>query len=159
MRTGQMALTAVQGQQAAQRTHMGRSEAETRMRAAEHTVDDVQRVVVTADDEEGTFDLFARADEFGLHGLTGIETFAVARHTDDGIGAGKAGHGPGSARQGNGVAGIAHHAQTHADAFFHARAGGQGVAGHHVQMFLMSEAALLPQGEKRKDKFFHSNDG
>ena len=159
MASGEMALPAGKRQQAAQRTHMSRGEAEARMRAAEHAVDDVQRIVVTADDKESAFYLFAGADEFGLHRLAGVEAFAVAGHADDGVGAGKAGHSACAARERDGVAGVAHHAEAHAYAFFHAGARGQGVAGHDIHDFLRLQASRLPLGEERKDEFFHSHDG
>ena len=159
VRTGKVALPARKGQKAAQRAHVRRREAEARMRAAEQAVDDVQRIVVAADDEQGAFHLFPTADEFGAHRLSGVEAFAVTRNANHGVGAGKAGHGPGTPGEGNGVAGIAHHAEAHADAFFHARARGQGVAGNDVHVFLMAQAALLPQGEERQDEFLHGHDG
>lgn len=74
-----MALTALKGEESAQRTDVRGGETEARMRAAQKAVDEVERIVMTANGQQRAFYLFARPQKFGFHGFARAYAFAVAR--------------------------------------------------------------------------------
>ena len=116
----QMALPALEGHQAAQRTHMGRSKAKLRVRLAQHAVEQVKGVIVAADGQQGPGKGSGRAQQLNGNGFTRIAALAVARDSDNAIGPAEAGDGSGAARQGHGHNRVAHAAQLDPQPFFHA---------------------------------------
>ena len=159
MTARQMALAAPKGHEPAQRTNVGRGEAVAGMGFAQQAVQQIQRVVVTADGQQGVVKRRLGTQQVHCHGFPGVTALAVAGDADDAVGTAQAGDGSRAAWQGHGHDGSIHPAQLHAQTFLHAGARGQRVAGNGRGLFAIRGNTLLPQGQQGQHKFFHGDTG
>ena len=117
-----MALPPSQSQKSSQRSDMSGRQTEARVRTAQKAVNKFKRVIMTADGQQGAFNLFTRAQQLRSHGFSGAYAFTVARNPDHPVCAGKTGDRAGTARQRHCIQTSVHAAQFDPYALLHAGA-------------------------------------